>query len=117
MPAVDSPMHQAVAQNAVLRISNLLGDRIVREVVAAMEGFVRPARCIWRPVRVVEMKHRFPSSHEKAGPCIVASVTRRKSPLIEVLTVGRAGNLYERSFPQPRRFVRGCTQTVQPQGA
>jgi len=46
MPAVDSPMHQAVAQNAVLRISKLLGGRIVREVVVATVGFARPVRCI-----------------------------------------------------------------------
>ena len=85
-------MLPAAVPRAVLHVK---GSRIAMVAVAdAISATASHARCIRPPVRVVEMRRRCLSCHEKTGLCIAAIVTSRRA-LVTQMTADRAGSPHE----------------------
>ena len=78
---------------AVLHVK---GSRITIVAAAAVviSATASHARCIRPPVRVVGMRRRCLSCHEKTGLCIAVIVTSRRA-LAAQTTADRAGNPHE----------------------
>ncbi len=86
-------MLPAAVPRAVLHVK---GSRITIVAAAAVEisATASHARCIRPPVRVVGMRRRCLSCHEKTGLCIAVIVTSRRT-LVAQMTADRAGNPHE----------------------
>lgn len=85
-------MLPAAVPRAVLHVK---GSRITIVATAVeISATASHARCIRLPVRVVGMRRRCLSCHEKTGLCIAVIVTSRRA-LVAQMTADRAGNPHE----------------------